>query len=148
MIDMIGTPIQLIQWLYNQNKDELYEIKEYKEKRSLSQNAYCWKLIMLIANTVRKSKEEVYMQMLKDYGQHEVVSILSSISPEGYFKYYEKIGTGSIKNKEFTHYKIYKGSSEYETKEMSIFIDGVVQEAQQLGIQTLTPNEILMLRGN
>ena len=84
--------------------------------------------------------------MLKDYGQSEIVSILSSIEPKGYFKYYEKIGTGVVNNKEFSHYKIFKGSSEFDSKEMSIFIDGIVQECKQLGISTLTPDEIAQLK--
>ena len=80
--------------------------------------------------------------MLKAYGQSEIVSMLSSINPAGYFKYYEKIGTGIVNNKEFTHYKIFKGSSEFDTKEMSIFIDGVIQECNNLEIPTLTPEEV------
>lgn len=143
---MVGTPIKLIQWLYNQDKDKKYEIKEYEKKRSLDQNAYAWKLITEIGNVLRKSKEEVYLQMLKDYGQSEIVSILSEVNPVGYFKYYEEIGTGFVNNKEFTHYKIFKGSSEFNTKEMSIFIDGIVQECRQLGIETLSPEEIASLR--
>lgn len=139
---MIGTPEKLSQYLWQLDKDKKYEIKEYKEKRSLNSNAYAWKLITEIGNVVRKSKEEVYLQMLKDYGQSEIVSMLSSISPVGYFKYYEKFGTGTINNKDFTHYKIYKGSSEFDSKEMSIFIDGIVQEAKQLNIQTLEDIEI------
>ena len=145
---MVGTPIQIIQWLYNQDKDKKFEIKQKKEKRSLSQNAYAWELITKIGNIVRKSKEEVYLQMLKEYGQSEIVSILSSIEPKGYFKYYEKIGTGIVNNKEFTHYKIFKGSSEFDTKEMTIFIDGIIQECEQLDIETLTPDEIAKLRLN
>ena len=84
--------------------------------------------------------------MLKDYGQSEIVSILSSINPIGYFKYYEEVGTSVLNGKEFTHYKIFKGTSEYNTKEMSIFIDGVVQEAKQLDIETKTPEEIDRLK--
>ena len=143
---MTGNAIQVMQWLYNQDKDKKFTIKEYKEKRSLDQNAYAWKLINEIGNVLRKSKEEVYLQMLRDYGQGEIVSILSSINPKGYFKYYEKIGIGMINNKEFTHYMIYKGSSEFDRKEMSIFIDGIVQECKQLGISTLTPDEIALLK--
>lgn len=139
---MIGTPEKLSQYLWQLDKNKKYEIKEYKEKRSLNSNSYAWKLITEIGNVVRKSKEEVYLQMLKDYGQSEIVSMLSSISPVGYFKYYEKFGTGTINNKDFTHYKIYKGSSEFDSKEMSIFIDGIVQEAKQLNIQTLEDIEI------
>lgn len=143
---MIGTPEQLNIYLWQLDKNKRYEIKEYKERRSLNANAYAWKLIGEIGNVLRKSKEEVYLQMLKDYGQSEIVSILSSISPAGYFKYYEPIGTGIVNDKEFTHYKIFKGSSEYNTREMSILIDGIVQEAKQLGIETMTPDELEELK--
>ena len=66
----------------------------------------------------------------------------SDIDIKGYFKYYKVAGKTVLNNKEFTHYIIYKGTSEYNTKEMSIFIDGVVQEAKQLGIETKTPKEL------
>lgn len=36
----------------------------------------------------------------------------------------------------------YKGSSLYNTKEMSLLIDGVVRECKELGIETETPDEI------
>ena len=142
---MIGKPIQIIQWLYNQDKEKIYEIKLHKEKRSLSQNAYAWKLITEMGNVLRKSKEEVYLMMLEDYGQSEIVSIVSSVSPLGYFKYYKEIGRSVLNDKEFTHYKIFKGSSEFDSREMSIFIDGIVQECKQLDIETLTPDEIKRL---
>ena len=52
-------------------KDKPYtaQIKEYRKKRSLDANAYCWKLIGDIADALRTSKEEVYRLMLKRYGQ-------------------------------------------------------------------------------
>lgn len=143
---MIGTPLNIIQWLYNQSKDKVYEINEYKEKRSLDQNSYAWKLITEIANVMRLSKNEVYLQMLEDFGQSEIVSILSTVNPTGYFKYYKAIGTGVVNNKEFTHYKILKGSSEFNRKEMSIFLDGIIEECKQLGIETLSPEKIAQLK--
>ena len=144
---MIGNSQQIIQWLFQQNDiEKKFEIKEYRQKRSLSQNAYCWELIGQIADILRKSKEDVYFQMLKDYGQSEIISVRSDINISGYFKYYEEAGTGKVNGKEFTHYKVYKGSSEFDTREMSIFIDGVIQEAQALDIQTLTPSQIAELK--
>ena len=139
---MTGNAIQIIQWLYNQDKDKRFDIKEHKEKRSLNANNYAWKLITEIANVLRKSKEEVYLEMLKSYGQCEMISIVSSIDVKGYFKYYEEAGRSFLNGKEFTHYKIYKGSSDFNTKEMSILIDGIVQEAKQLGIETMTPSQL------
>ena len=84
--------------------------------------------------------------MLRDYGQSEIVSVRADIDISGYFKYYEEFGRGTVNGKEFIHYKIYKGSSEYDSREMAIFIDGVVQEAQALGIDTLTPTQIAELK--
>ena len=143
---MIGNAIQIIQWLYNQDKDKIFDIKEHKEKRSLNANNYAWKLITEIANVLRKSKEEVYLEMLKSYGQCEMISIVSSVDVKGYFKYYEEAGRSFLNGKEFTHYKIYKGSSEFNTKEMSVLIDGIVQEAKNLDIETMTPSQLAELK--
>ena len=143
---MIGNPETLSRYLWQLDKDKKYEIIEYKEKRSLNANSYAWKLITEISNKMTLSKDEIYLEMLKHYGQSELVSILSTIDVKGYFKYYEVAGTSVLNNKEFTHYKIYKGSSEYNTKEMSILIDGIVQEAKQLGIKTETPEEIARMK--
>lgn len=137
---MIGTPLALIAWLTTQ-PEKKFEIKEYHERRSLSANAYAWALINKIADATRKSKEDVYFQMLKDYGQSEFVSVRSDINVSGYFKYYEEYGKGHVEGREFTHYKVYKGSSEFDTREMAVLIDGIIQEAQNLGIETITPSE-------
>jgi hypothetical protein len=144
---MIGNSQQIIQWLFQQ-KDltKKYEIKEHRQRRSLNQNAYAWELIGKIADNMRKSKEEVYLGMLRDYGQSQVISVRADIDINGYFKYFEKFGTGQVNGKDFTHYKIYKGSSEYDTREMTIFLDGIIQEAQALGIDTLTPNQLAELK--
>jgi len=139
---MTGNGQKIVEWLFTQDRDKIFEIKEYKPKRSRNQNSYAWELITQIGNAVRKSKEEVYLDMLKHYGQSQVVSMLSSIDPNGYFKYYEEIGTGIVNNKEFKHYKIFKGSSEFDSREMSIFLDGIIQEAESVGIATLTNEEI------
>lgn len=143
---MIGNKNQIITWLLEQDNEKQFEIEEYKQKRSLNANNYAWKLITEIANVLRKSKEEVYLHMLIDYGQRETISMLSSIKINGYFKYWKEAGKSVLNGKEFTHYYIFKGTSEYDTKEMSIFIDGVVQEAEQLGISTKTPQQLEELK--
>lgn len=139
---MIGTPQEVIQWLFDQDKNKKFEIKEYHKKRSLNANAYAWTLIGKIADVVRNSKEEVYIEMLKKYGQSEIVSVLSDIDVTEYFKYFEQIATVKLQGKNFTHYKVFKGTSEYNTAEMAVFIDGVISEAEELGINTLPPDEV------
>lgn len=138
MIDDTGKIEKFLPLIFRLDKDIVYDVKidKHREKRSLNANAYLWKLVTEIGNILNKSKEEVYLQMLIDYGQSEMVSILSEIEVKGYFKYYKLAGTSILNGKEFNHYKIYKGSSEYDTKEMSILLNGVVQEAKNLGIKT------------
>lgn len=142
---MIGKSEKIIQWLFQQDREKIFEIKEKRKRRSLSQNAYAWELIGKIADIQRLSKEEIYLDMLKHYGQSTLISVLSAVNPNEWFKYYEVIGTGQVNGKEFTHYKYFKGSSEYDSKEMTIFIDGIIQECKQLGIETMTPEEIARL---
>lgn len=122
------------------------EIKPYREKRSLNANNYAWKIITEIGNVLRASKDEIYVKMLKRYGQSDMFSVLADIPIDKYVKYYEEIGEGTVNGKLFKHYRVYKGSSEYDSREMSIFIDGVVSEAKELGIQTETPDEIARMK--
>lgn len=143
---MIGTAQEIIRWLFDQDREKTFEIKEHRERRSQNANSYAWVLISKIADAVRKNKDEVYLEMLKAYGQSDMVSVVSNIDVSKYFKYYERAGASELNGKKFTHYRVYKGTSEYDSLEMSIFIDGIVQEAENLGIQTLTPKELERLK--
>lgn len=122
------------------------KIDKYREKRSLNANNYAWKLLTEIGNATRTSKEEVYFLMLKRYGQSEMISVLSHIPIENYVKYCEEAGESTLNGKLFKHYKVYKGSSEFDKREMSIFIDGIVDEAKELGIPTETPDQLAKLK--
>lgn len=122
-----------------------YEIERKKKKRSTDANALCWKLCTEIANVLRTEKECIYVDMLKKYGQSDVVSVLSSVDVKGYFKYYDEFGKGTVNGKEFTHYRVYKGSSEYDTKEMSILIDGIIDDAKALDIEVISEREKTLL---
>jgi hypothetical protein len=129
------------------DKDKLsIEIKPYRERRSLNANAYAWLLIGKIADILRAGKDEIYLKCLKRYGQSELISVLSHVPIGNYVKYYEEAGESKLNGKDFTHYRVYKGSSEFDSREMSIFIDGVCSEAKDLGIQTETPNQIAEMK--
>ena len=139
---MIGKVKDIIDWLLEQDKEKLFEIKEYKKKRSLNSNAYVWVLCTEIANIMTLSKEEVYVKMLEDYGVSILVPLTVDTEPEKYFKYFSYFDKGKLNGKECIWYKVFKGSSEYDSKEMTHLLNGVVEEARQLGIMTLDEIEI------
>lgn len=133
--------------------DELHDVEKlsikidkHREKRSLNANNYAWAIMTEMANVLRASKEEVYLNMLKRYGQSEIISVLSHIPIGEYVKYCEEAGESTLNGKLFKHYKVYKGSSEFDTREMSIFLDGVVSEAKEMDIPTETPDQIAKLK--
>ena len=142
-----GTKTEIQQYLYKLNnfsKDTVFDLKieKHRNKRSLDANNYAWHLINEIANALRLSKEEIYFQMLQSYGQRDYVSMLSHVNASDYFKYYEEQGVFKNNGNTFKSYLVFKGTSQYDSREMSIFIDGLVQEARNLGIETLEDIEI------
>ena len=139
---MIGKVKDVIEWLLEQDKDKIYEIKEHKNKRSLNSNSYLWVLCTEIASIMNLSKEEIYVKMLEDYGVSLLVPLTPESKPEGFFKYYRYFDKGELNNKKCIWYKVFKGSSEYDSKEMSVLLNGVVQEAKNLGIMTLDEIEL------
>ena len=143
----ISLPRQHIEEL-TKLKDEQIDvtIKKYRERRSLSQNAYAWILITKIAQCMRPplNKEEVYVEMLKRYGQGGIVSVQKDKADDVLraFDYYVPKGEGRVNGKEFVHMMVYVGSSKYNSAEMSIFIEGIVNEAKELGIETMSHDEL------
>ena len=131
-------------------KDSKLSIKavKYRKKRSLDANAYLWVICSKLAEVHQTSKDEIYEQMLQKYGvlyqdeenNYIIVTLKADIDTskiEGHWKYYKSSEDGKFKS-----YLMIKGTSLYNTSEMARFIDLVVQEAKEEGIETLTPLEL------
>ena len=139
---MIGTSNKIITYLLEQTKDKQFELKEYKEKRSLNANNYYWQLVTELGNVLKMDKEDLHFLLLQKYGQSEMISVVADVDMKNYLKYYAEAGESNLNGKTFKHYKVYKGSSEMDSKEMSILINGLVEECHIQGIETKTPQEI------
>ena len=122
------------------------KVDKRRERRSINANNYAWALLTEIGNVMRLDKDDVYFLMLKRYGQSEMISVKDGIPIGEYVKYCERAGESWLNNTLFKHYRVYKGSSEFTKEEMAVFLDGVVQEAQDLDIDTRTPDEIAKLK--
>lgn len=137
------------------NKPYVCEIKQYFKRRSLDANAYFHVLVDKIAKAVNKSAESVKVQMNLDYGTiasderglKAGFKALKSVPINQFFKYAKPIDECVENGKVFIKYLIYKETHTLDSKEMATLIDGVVEEAKQLGIETLTPVELAALKG-
>lgn len=130
-------------------------IKPYKKQRSLDANAYFHVLVDKIAKAAKLSAEDVKVKMNLDYGtiaEDEKglkvgFKVLKEVPITKFVKYAKPIGEVIENGKVFVKYLIHKETHTLTTDEMAHLIDGVVQEAKMLGIETLTPMEIQNLKG-
>lgn len=131
------------------DKELRIDIKKWSEKRSLDANAYCWVLCTAIAGKLKTSKDEVYEEMIQRYAPYDkdddgyiTVTMIERIPVSKLGGHWRLIN----KKDGFNIYMKLVGSSEMDTAQMATFLDGVVSEAQELGIQTETPDEIERLK--
>lgn len=119
------------------------EVKKFNKKRSLSANAYFWVLCDKMAEVLRTTKEDIYNLQLSRYGVFLDVQIAKDDMPSliSQFRYVEEFKE-PFSN--MTVARCYLGSSTYDKKQMARLIDGTVEDAKELGIDTWTPEEIAM----
>lgn len=142
-----GNRNQLINWLLNQDENKIFEIKEYREKRSLNANAYFYVLQNKLAQVLNTSNDELHFELLKRYSDATIISIFDDSSIKGLCKYYEEYKTGEVKGIPVTMYKAYRPSSEMDTKQFSRLLDGLISECKEVDIETMTPDELRRLEG-
>jgi len=132
-------------------KELSVELKQYRVKRSLDSNSYCFILCQKIAETINSTKELVYQKIIKEVGQFELMPIKNE-AVERWQKVWDGKGLGwfseVLEDSKLPGYKkiiSYYGSSVYDTKEMSLLINEIVSQCKELNIETMTPIELQRL---
>lgn len=137
-------------WISSMDSGKTYavELKEHKEKRSLDANAYCWVLIGKLAAKLDQDKTDVYREFIKEIGDNYTVSCFQDEAVADIKRLWESNYYGRIAE-EFqskidgcTNVRLYYGSSDFDTKQMSRLIDAIVAECKENGIETATPEEL------
>lgn len=127
------------------------KVVKWAEKRSLDANAYFHVLVGKIADVLGISKTRCKNDMITSYGQIEYIDdvpvvIKTNIPPEAMERQevlHCKLSKVKEENGANTYfYYVYRGSHTYNTIEMAHLIDGVIADAKDLGIETMTPAEI------
>lgn len=130
--------------------------KLWREHRSLNANAYYFALLAKLAEAMHISKTRAHNLMLRRYGQDFILDgcLAYIVVPDTdeaeetalesetfHIKPTSEVRPGKD-GRNYRTYKLLRGSHEYDTKEMSELIDGLVSEAKELGIETLPPQEL------
>ena len=117
---------------------------KYRERRSMDANAYLWVLLQKMAEALQRDKWGLYLEKLGEYGvfTHIIVKphMVDKVKEE--WRAVNELGEVCVNGTTGIQLQCYFGSSTYNTKEMSVLIDGVVSEAKEMGIETLSPVEL------
>lgn len=150
--------IKAVAWLsslissLDNNKTYAVEVKQHKKQRSLDANAYCWVLIDKLSEKLNVSKTEIYRQAIKEIGGNSETVCVPTKSVNKVCEGWKHNGIGwqteTFKSKidGCTNVILYYGSSSYNTNQMSMLIDNIVQDCKALDIETLTPKELQALK--
>lgn len=140
-----GNSEQIKRWFFDKDKSIIYEIKEYKEKRSLNANAYFHSLVNKLARYYNWSNEDMKIKMVLDYGtiaekdgEVAIAEIPHNQDIQLFYPYAKFLETKDGKDS----YLFYKRTHELNTHEMYLLLCGVVQECRDVGIPTKEDYEI------
>ncbi len=135
-------------------KEITFEIKQFRRGRSLSANAYAWVLIDKIAERTGEKKTDVYRHAIKEIGGVSDTICVIDKAVDRLRESWEKNGLGwqtdTIQSKVdgCTNVILYYGSSVYDSKQMAQLIDSLIQDAEALGIPTISDAEAKKMLGN
>lgn len=122
-------------------------VDRWSDKRSLQANAYFHVLCNKIADATKSSMDDVKKMLVTQYGAFARGSdgkLAGAILPPNtnvedfypYYKWYETDERG------FNKYLFFKQTHTLTKDEMNRLIQGTVDEASNLGIEVLTPQEL------
>lgn len=126
------------------------DIKKWRKKRSLDANSYCWVLCDKIAKELSKenivTKEEVYKDAILQIGSFEPFIVQESTFDK-FKRIWERQGLGFLvqevsRKDKCVKVHCYYGSSTYDSKEMSLLINLIVDLAKSLNIETKPQAEL------
>lgn len=126
------------------------EIKKHRKKRSNSASAYFHVLLNKIARVTGSSDEEVKKHLVLSYGvvakdkdgKSIGFKVPEHVDVEKIYPYAKLFDVRTDNNVKFNCYLVYKSTHEMDTAEMTKLIDGTIEEAKELGIETDTPEQI------
>ena len=123
------------------------DIRKWSDKRSLQANAYFHVLCKKIAEATKSSMDDVKKLLVSQYGtlargtdgRYAGAILPPNTNPEDFYPYYKWYETDE---RGFNKYLFFKQTHTLNKEEMNRLIQGTVDEAKSLKIETLTPDEI------
>lgn len=127
-------------------RDQTLDItaKKHRNRRSKNANALLWSCIGKIATAVCADKWDIYLTMLKRYGEFTYVCVKPNAVDmlKRQWRECEELGPIMVNGTPAMQMLCYYGSSTYDTRQFTALLEGVFSEMQQMGIETPSEEEM------
>lgn len=151
--DTVKVIAELASYIDSLSEDKEYkiEVKEHKEKRSLSANNYFWVMVDKLAEKLRIGKTEIYRSYVKEIGGNNDVVCCINKAVSSLIEAWQDRGLGWLAEKEdskidgCTNVRLYYGSSTYNKDQMSRLIELAKQDCIDNDIPTWDEEELQRL---
>jgi hypothetical protein len=135
-------------------KELAVEVKQHRKTRSLNANAYFHLLVGKIAVAMNLGEDETKVRLVLEYGsimrdengEKVGFKLPVSVDVNQIYKYAKWFDERTEDGHKFNCYIIYEHTHKLDTKQMARLIDGTVYEAKELDIETMTPQELALLK--
>lgn len=132
------------------------DLKKAANHRSLSANAYAWVLIDQITEKLQQkeprngwTKTEVYRNAITEIGGISDIYGVKEVALESFKELFignhlgrqVEVIPGSSKPG-WVNVRAWKGSSDFDVQQMNVFINNLIQEAENQGVPTVSDKEV------
>ena len=131
-------------------------IEYFKEKRSKDANSGFWLMCDRIAKKVGNTKDNIYVEMVKKYGVFDDLIMAAEVFPIYEKRHNESSSVKFTKEyslcdiaeryrkgeQEWVKVRSYPGTSVYSKDDFKPLLDGVIDEAKELGIPFFSRDEL------
>ena len=131
------------------DKPQRVKLTSWREKRSLSANAYAWVLLGKLSAALHLPPEEIYRQLIPDVGGNYTAVTVDLTGLNKLRETWGNNGKGWLVDVIGAGVKpgtvdvaLYYGSSVYDTAQMARLIDLIVDECRENGIEYLPPDQL------
>ena len=130
------------------------KVDQYRQKRSLNANSYFWVLADKLAVKLGIPKEKIYRDAIRNIGGNSETVCVRNQAVKKLCDSWSQHGIGwqtdtmPSKIEGCTNVVLYYGSSTYDTKQMTLLIDNIVQDCKAVGIETLSEKDLALLKAN
>lgn len=122
----------------------ILDVDTFRNKRSRDANACLWWCIRKLAPAINRDQWSTYLFELKRYGVCSDIKIRADALEtfQKMWREYEITGSEVVNGWTYNYVTVYYGSSQYDSAQFKVLLEGVISDLEMLGLETPLPEDV------